>query len=68
MGQWKAVRVNIQKGELKTKLFDLDADIREMNDVSAQHPDLVRQMESIFVKEHVASVNSRFRMKALGDE
>jgi len=25
-------------------------------------------MESIFKKEHVASVNSRFRMKALGDE
>jgi arylsulfatase A-like enzyme len=68
MGKWKAVRENIQKGELKTKLFDLDTDIREMKDVSALHPELVRQMESIFVKEHVASVNSRFRMKALRDE
>jgi arylsulfatase len=68
MGRWKAVRVNIQKGELKTKLFDLETDIREMNDVSAQHPDLVNKMEAIFAKEHVASVNSRFRMKALGDE
>jgi len=68
MSRWKAVRLNIQKGELNTKLFDLDADIREMNDMSAQHPDLVRQMEGIFKKEHVASVNSRFRMKALGDE
>jgi arylsulfatase len=68
MGRWKAVRENIRKGELKTKLFDLEADIREMNDISAQHPDLVRQIETIFVKEHVPSVNSRFRMKALGDE
>jgi hypothetical protein len=54
--------------ELNTKLYDLDTVIREMNDMSAQHPDLVRNMESIFKKEHVASVNSRFRMKALGDE
>jgi len=68
MGRWKAVRLNIQKGELKTRLFDLETDIREMNDISAQHSDLVRQMEAIFAKEHVASVNSRFRMKALGDE
>jgi arylsulfatase A-like enzyme len=68
MGRWKAVRRNIQKGELKTKLFDLEIDIRELNDVSAVHPDLVRQMEAIFVKEQVACVNSRFRMKALGDE
>ena len=67
-GRWNAVRLNIQKGELKTRLFDLETDIREMNDVSAQHADLVRQIEAIFSKEHVASTNSRFRMKALGDE
>jgi len=68
MGRWKAVRLNIQKGELKTRLFDIETDILEMNDVAAKYPDLIRQMEAIFTKEHVASNNSRFRMKALGDD
>ncbi|MGH2624784.1 MAG: sulfatase-like hydrolase/transferase, partial [Sphingobacterium sp.] len=52
MGNWKAVRLNILKGMLKTQLFDLSKDIQEQNDVAAQYPEIVKQMEDIMKNEH----------------
>ncbi|MEO6290892.1 MAG: arylsulfatase, partial [Ginsengibacter sp.] len=52
MQNWKAVRLNIMKGTLKTQLFDLSKDIQEQNDVAAQHPEIVARMEDIMKKEH----------------
>jgi arylsulfatase len=67
MGNWKGIRRNIQKGNLKIELFNLKTDIREMNDVSAENPGIVEKMEAIMVKEHTMSEYKKFRMKALGD-
>jgi arylsulfatase A-like enzyme len=67
MKQWKGIRENISKGNLKIELFNLDNDIQEMNDVSAKYPEIVKQMERIMVKEHIPAVQDRFKMKALGD-
>ncbi len=66
-GNWKGIRQNIQKGNLRIELFDLNNDIQELNDVSAQFPEIVKKMEGIMVKEHTPAVNERFRMKSLGD-
>jgi arylsulfatase A-like enzyme len=52
-GQWKALRSG-GKGK-PIKLYDLDTDIGEANDVAAAHPDVVAQAEAIFAKEHVPS-------------
>jgi arylsulfatase len=68
MGNWKGIRRDIQKGNIKTELYNLSNDIQERNDVSGQHPGIVRQMEAVMLREHVPSENQRFRMKALGDE
>lgn len=65
MGNWKAVRLNIMKGELKTQLFDLSKDIQEQNDVAAQHPDIVRELEEIMKKEHHTPEVKGFLMPAL---
>lgn len=65
MGNWKAVRLNILKGELKTQLFDLSKDIQEQNDVAAQHPDIVKEMENIMIREHHTPEVSLFLMPAL---
>lgn len=52
MGKWKAVRLNLMKGVIKTELFDLETDIQEQHDLAAQYPEIVKKMEAIMVKEH----------------
>jgi len=41
---WKLVKIALLPG--KTELFDLNADPGEKNDVAAQHPEIVRDLES----------------------
>lgn len=67
MGKWKGIRDNIKKGNMKITLYDLESDIQEQKDVSSAHPDVVKQMEQIMLKEHTPAVNERFRVKELGD-
>jgi len=43
-GQWKLVKIALLPG--KTELFDLTADPNEKNDVAAQNPDVVRDLEA----------------------
>ena len=47
MGDWKLVVV---RGT--PRLYDLATDIHEDHDVAAQHPDIVRQMTDIILREH----------------
>jgi len=43
-GKWKLVKIALLPG--KTELFDLTADPGEKNDVAAQNPEVVRDLES----------------------
>ncbi|MGA9196181.1 MAG: hypothetical protein WB037_13905, partial [Pseudolabrys sp.] len=43
-GQWKLVKIALLPG--KTELFDLTADPNEKNDVAAQNPEVVRDLET----------------------
>jgi arylsulfatase A-like enzyme len=43
-GNWKLVKIALLPG--KTELFDLTADPNEKNDVAAQNPDVVRDLEA----------------------
>lgn len=65
LGQWKGIRNNIQKGNLKIQLFDLSNDIQEQQDVAASHPDIISKMEQIMKEEHRTPEVSTFLMKAL---
>ena len=67
MGKWKGIRKNIFKDSLQVQLYDLEEDIREEDDVSALHPDMVRKMEDIFRQEHIRAKNDQFRIPQLGD-
>ncbi|MCA9043914.1 MAG: arylsulfatase [Planctomycetaceae bacterium] len=49
-GNWKAVRSPMFTG--KTELFDLSKDLGEATDIAAQHPDMVREMETIMAEAH----------------
>ncbi len=65
MGNWKAIRKNINKGNMKLELYNLDADLMEEHDVAELHPDLIQQFESIMQKEHQKSDIERFQLKAI---
>lgn len=47
MGEWKGVRQNIFMDSLQIELYNLVEDIEEKNDVSGDHPEIVKRMEEI---------------------
>ncbi len=67
LGKWKGIRKNIFKDSLQVQLFNLEKDLREQNDVSDEHPEIVRQIEEIFEGEHTTPEIERFKIKQLGD-
>jgi arylsulfatase len=67
MGKWKGLRKNIFKDDLHIQLFNLEEDIQEQHDISAQHPEIVQKIEVILEQEHSPAENARFKIKQLGD-
>jgi arylsulfatase len=65
MGNWKAVRLNLMKGVIKTELFDLASDPQEQHDVAGQHPDIVQKMEAIMQQEHHTPEVGKFLIPVL---
>ena len=56
MGDWKGVRLNLQKNpKAPFELYNLKDDLGETNNVAAAHPDVVAQMEEIIQAERVES-------------
>ena len=67
VGDWKGVRQGLgQPGPLRLELYDLKADVGETRDVSAEHPDVVAQMEALLAREHQPS--SAFPLPAIDGE
>jgi arylsulfatase len=65
MGKWKGIRSNINKGNKKVQLFDLENDIQELNDVADKHPDIIKEIEWVMKNEHREPSESRFRINGL---
>ena len=68
MGDWKGIRKNIFKGNMAVELYNLKNDLTESNDISAQFPEIVDQMEAIMKREHAPADLDRFKIKELGDK
>lgn len=67
MGKWKGLRLDIFKGNMNIALYNLEEDPREQNDISAQHPEIVKKIEKIMIEQHTTPEIDRFKMKELGD-
>lgn len=67
IGKWKGIRNNINKGNMTLELYDLENDIQEVNDIAANHPNIIKKMEKIMKEERVPAEIERFKMKKLGD-
>ena len=47
LGDWKGVRRQMFKGNMKIELYNLKDDIGEKHDVAAQHPEIVAKIRKI---------------------
>ncbi len=57
-GNWKAIRLNVStNASSPLELYDLSIDKAEKNNLAAQHPDIVQQMEAIMLQAHVPDKN-----------
>ena len=64
-GPWKAIRTNLQQGPSPVKLYNLDTDPREQNDLSAQQPEITAEMLRLMMQEHQPPQNPKFKIRGL---
>ena len=55
VGDWKAIRQNMSRGNLAIELYNLAEDVGEQRDVAQQHPEIVARLASIMQQQHVPS-------------
>lgn len=67
MGNFKAIRKDMHKGNLTWALFDLEKDPQEQHDIANQYPEWIQKAEAIAGAAHTPSPNPRWRFKALGE-
>ena len=65
MGKWKMIWKNIKAGNKDVKLYDLDADIKEENNIMDKHPELLEKFFEIVKKEHKTPENESFVIEAV---
>lgn len=65
MGSWKGLKKGLFKGNSDLQLFDLSKDMKELNDVSAEHPEIVKKMEEYLIEAHTTAVQEKFRIPVL---
>ncbi len=68
LGKWKAMRINMQKGNKRWELYDLETDPTESTDVAASNAAVIAEVEKIAKKEHVKSVNRSWWLKGVDGE
>lgn len=67
LGHWKGVKLNVSTvADPSLELYDLDKDPAEKNNLAAQHPGVVKQLEDIIQREHVADKNWLLLVKERG--
>jgi arylsulfatase A-like enzyme len=65
-GPWKAIRTNLQQGPSPVKLYHLEKDPREQNDLSGQYPDIAAEMLRLMLQEHQPPEIEKFKIKGIG--
>lgn len=63
LGDWKGVRRNMNKGNLKLELYNLKDDPGERTDIAGKHPEIVQRIETILKSERRPS--KLFPLKAI---
>ena len=67
MGDWKLLNKDMKKGNLEWQLFNLKDDLREQNNVAAEHPEILQRGIELWEANHVPSHLPRWQYAALGE-
>ncbi|MBE0675528.1 MAG: arylsulfatase [Bacteroidales bacterium] len=67
IGNNKAIRKNMHKGNLAFELYDISIDPRETNDIAEEFPDIIAKALVICAEEHVPSENPLWRFSTLNE-
>ncbi|MEQ9098256.1 MAG: arylsulfatase [Imperialibacter sp.] len=68
MGDWKGIRKGMFEGNLEVELYNLKSDPQEQNNVAAENPEVVAQIEAIMKREHEPAATEKFKFEALGEK
>jgi len=63
VGDWKAIRQNMSRGNLEIELYNLADDIGESHNVASRHPDIVARLQAVMDQQH--SPSTVFPLKPL---
>ena len=55
VGDWKAIRQNMTRGNLAIELYNLKTDISEQQNVAKDHPEIVEKLAKIMEEQHTPS-------------
>ena len=55
VGDWKAIRTNMSRGNLTIELYNLAKDAGEQENVADQHPDVVEKLKKLMEEQHTKS-------------
>lgn len=62
LGDWKGIRLNMSNNaKAPIELYNLASDIGEQNNIAAEHPEIVKKIDSIMSKEHTYSKEFSFK-------
>jgi len=64
-GKWKGVKTNLQNGPQPLQLYNLEDDIKELNNISNDNPNIVKKIESIILNARTTPALEKFKIKAL---
>jgi arylsulfatase A-like enzyme len=68
IGKLKAIRQNMQKGNTRWELYDLESDPVESIDIADSLPLIISRVEEIAKSEHIKSANRNWWFNVLGDK
>jgi arylsulfatase A len=55
VGDWKAIRQNLSRGNVEIELYDLTKDVGEKNNVAKGHAEVVAKLDQLMKEQHVKS-------------
>ena len=64
-GKWKGLKKNLKKGKQTLKLYNLETDLKELNDVSSDFPEIVDNLEILLKEAHTTPALKEFIIPAL---
>jgi arylsulfatase len=67
IGDYKAIRKNMHKGNLAFELYDISIDPQETNNIAEEFPEIIAKALRICADEHVPSENPLWRFRILNE-